>query len=279
MGEVTRTAFVLGGGGRWGAVEVGMLAALTEAGIRPDLIVGTSIGAINGAVYAADPGASGVARLRRLWREVSGSDLLAANVLERVRHVARRKVAVQDTEPLRRLLETSLPCPRFDDLTVPFQCVAASIERACEHWFEHGDLVPALLASSAVPTLFEPVEIDGEHFYDGGLVNSVPLDRAVRLGATTVYVLQVGRIEQPLRPPTRFWEPALVAFEIARRHRFATLLDDAPEGVTVHLLPSGNDLDFDDARQLRWSDLSDTDELVDGAMRAAGAYLAEQERP
>lgn len=250
-----------------------MLAALTEAGIRPDLVVGTSIGAINGAVYAADPGPTGVDRLRELWREVAGSDLLAANVLDRVRHVARRKVAVQDTAPLRRLLESSLPVRRFDQLAIPFQCVAASIERASEHWFDGGELVPALLASSAVPTLFEPVEIDGEHFYDGGLVNSVPLDRAVRLGATDVYVLQVGRIEQPLRPPTRFWEPALVAFEIARRHRFATLLDDAPSGVTVHLLPSGNDLDFDDARQLRWSDLSDTDQLVDGATQAAAAYL------
>lgn len=273
MGDGTRTAFVLGGGGRWGAVEVGMLAALTEAGIRPDLVVGTSIGAINGAVFAADPGPAGVARLRELWREVSTSDLLAANVLERVRHVARRKVAVQDTAPLRSLLERSLPVRTFDELAVPFQCVAASIERAAEHWFRSGDLVPALLASSAVPTLFEPVEIQGEHYYDGGLVNSVPLDRAVRLGATRVFVLQVGRIEQPLRPPTKFWEPALVAFEIARRHRFATLLDDAPAGVDVHLLPSGNELDYDDTRQLKWSDLSDTDELADGARQAASAYL------
>jgi NTE family protein len=276
MNETPRTAFVLGGGGRWGAVEVGMLAALSDAGIRPDLIVGTSIGAINGAVFAADPGPAGVARLRELWREVSGSDLLAANVFERVRHVARRKVAIQDTAPLRRLLESSLPVRRFDDLPVPFQCVAASIERAAEHWFEHGDLVPALLASSAVPTLFEPVEIDGEHFYDGGLVNSVPLDRAVRLGATTVYVLQVGRIEQPLRPPTRFWEPALVAFEIARRHRFASLREDTPEGVTVHLLPSGNDLGYDDTRQLRWSDMGDTDRLIEGAMESASAYITAQ---
>lgn len=256
-----------------------MLAALTDAGIRPGLIVGTSIGAINGAVFAADPSPTGVSRLREMWREVSTSDLLAANVLERVRHVARRKVAVQDTAPLRRLLETSLPVRTFDELAVPFQCVAASIERAAEHWFDHGDLVPALLASSAVPTLFEPVQLGGEHFYDGGLVNSVPLDRAVRLGATTVFVLQVGRIEQPLRPPTRFWEPALVAFEIARRHRFATLLDDAPTGVTVHLLPSGNDLDFDDTRQLKWSDLSDTDELADGAMAATAAYLSGIDRP
>ena len=253
-----------------------MLAALVDAGIRADLVVGTSIGAINGAVYAADPGPSGIDRLSALWRDVTNSDLLSTNVLERVRHVARRKVAIQDTEPLRRLLARSLPTERIEDLAIPFQCVAASIERAAEHWFTSGELVPALLASSAVPTLFEPVEIDGEHFYDGGLVNSLPLDRAVDLGATTVYVLQVGRIEQPLRRPTRFWEPALVAFEIARRHRFASLRDDTPDGVTVHLLPSGNELGFDDTRQLRWSDMGDTDELIDGARRSASAYLAEQ---
>jgi NTE family protein len=253
-----------------------MLSALVDAGIRPDLVVGTSIGAINGALYAADPEPSGIDRLRELWRDVTTSELLSTNVLERVRHAARRKVAIQDTEPLRQLLTTSLPVERIEDLAVPFQCVAASIERAAEHWFVSGALVPALLASSAVPTLFEPVEIDGEHFYDGGLVNSVPLDRAVRLGATTVYVLQVGRVEQPLRPPTRFWEPALVAFEIARRHRFASLREDTPEGVTVHLLPSGNDLGFDDTRQLRWSDMGDTDRLIEGAMESASAYITAQ---
>ena len=80
--------------------------------------------------------------------------------------------------------------------------------------------MPAVLASCAVPGLLPPVEIDGEHYFDGGLVHSIPVGRAVALGASTVYVLQVGRIESELTVPRRPWEVGLVAFEIARRHRF-----------------------------------------------------------
>lgn len=109
---------------------------------------------------------------------------------------------------------------RIDDLAVKFECVAASIEHATAHYFSTGLLVEAILASSAVPGMFPPVEIDGEHFLDGGLVSSIPLDRAIAHGATTIYMLQVGRVEAPLAPPSNPWEVAMVAFEISRRHRF-----------------------------------------------------------
>jgi len=274
--ENPKTAFVLGGGGRWGAVEVGMLRALAEADIRPDLIVGTSIGAINGAMFASDPTPAGIDTMNQLWDDVAKSDLLGANVWERVKTLTRTRVAIQDAAPLREMLERSLTVERIEDLATPFQCVAASIERAAEHWFDRGPLVDALLASSAVPSLFPPVEIDGEHFYDGGLVDSVPIDRALDLGATRVYVLQVGRIEQPLRPPTKFYEPALLAFEIARRHRFVRATDDVPDGVELHLLPSGNDVEFDDPRQAKWSDMSETATLLEDAYAASTAYLEQQ---
>ena len=146
------------------------------------------------------------------------------------------------------------PYRKIEDLEIPFQCVAASIERTAEKWFSEGPLIDALLASSAVPALFPPVEIAGEHYYDGGLVNSIPVDRAVKLGASRVFVLQVGRVESSLRVPERLHEAALISFEIARRHRYAAQIEDMPEGVEVHVLPSGNTVDFDDRRQLRWSD-------------------------
>lgn len=133
--------------------------------------------------------------------------------------------------------------------------------------------MPPLLASSSIPGLFPPVEVNGEHFYDGGLVNSVPISRAIELGATTLYVLQVGRVEQSLQVPKRWYEAGLVAFEISRRHRFSTLHDQLPDGVTVHLLPSGNTLEPDDRRQLNWSDFSDTDTLIADARVATTTYL------
>ena len=91
--------------------------------------------------------------------------------------------------------------------------------------------MPAVLASCAVPGLLPPVEVDGEHYFDGGLVDSIPVGRAVALGASTVYVLHVGRIERPLTVPRRPWEVGLVAFEIARRHRFHEEMSALPSSV------------------------------------------------
>jgi len=223
VSEVIKTAYVLGGGGRWGAVEVGMLRALNEAGIEPDIILGTSIGAFNGSVIAAEPGPVGVQRLTGLWDELTGADLFQASVLSRIRNVATLQPAIHRSAELQLVLEHVHGADKnIEDLQIPFQCVASSIERAAEHWFAKGPLIPALLASSAVPVLFPPIEIEQEHFYDGGLVNSVPLGRAVELGASVIYVLQVGRLEAPLRPPERLHEAALISFEIARRHRYAS---------------------------------------------------------
>lgn len=274
MSDIRKTAFVLGGGGRWGAVEVGMLKALEDKGIRPDLILGTSIGAFNGSVIAAEPGVEGVDRLVRIWKEIAASNLFSGGAYDRVKAVATLQPAMHGSAALRALLEeVHDPDSRIEELEVPFQCVAASIERAAEHWFTEGPLIDALLATSAVPLLFPPIEINQEHFYDGGLVNSVPLRRAVKLGADVVYVIQVGRVEAPLRPPERLYEAALISFEIARRHTFATAMQEIPEDVAVHLLPSGNPVMFDDWRQLKWRDTGSTDELMEGAYEASMSYL------
>ncbi|MGZ4616533.1 MAG: patatin-like phospholipase family protein, partial [Actinomycetes bacterium] len=174
-----------------GANEVGMLRALLEEGVRPDLVVGTSVGAINGAAVAADPTVSAVVKLTEVWHSVADTDLYSGSALRRVRHLARTRTHVHPNEPLRSLLREQFGDTLIEDLPVPFQCVAASIERAAEHWFETGPLVDAVLASAAVPGVLPPVRIGDEHFLDGGLVNSIPVGRAVALGATTIFVLQV----------------------------------------------------------------------------------------
>src|SRR5919199_6802907 len=181
------TAFVLGGGGVLGAAEVGMLQALFEHGVRPDLVVGTSVGAINGAFVAADPAPSAVERLREVWEELASQRIFAGSVLTRVGTLVRTRTHLHPREPLRDLLEAHLPVRTFAELRVPFQCVAASIERAAEQWFTDGALIEAVLASCAVPGLLPPVEVDGEHYLDGGLVHSIPVGRAVALGADRIY--------------------------------------------------------------------------------------------
>jgi NTE family protein len=268
-------AFVLGGGGVLGAHEVGMLKALAEAGIHPDLIVGTSVGALNGVMVAADP-AEAVTRLGELWRDEGVGEAFAGSLFGRVATLARSGTHLHSSEPLRRMLEELLPVRRIEDLVVPFQCVAASVERAAAHWFSHGPIVPAVLASTAVPGLLPPVSIGGEHFFDGGLVHSIPVGRAVALGAREVYVLHVGRIETPLAVPRRPWEVALVAFEIARRYRFAEEMASLPGDVTVHVLPAGVDGSRTgaDMSQLRYRNFSRVDEHIERAHQASAAYLA-----
>jgi NTE family protein len=264
------TAFVFGGGGLLGASEVGMLRALMEAGHRPELVLGTSIGAINGAVVASDPTPGVVDALVETWESLSSSDILSGP-LRRLRVAAATRTHLHSIEPLRKLIEDRLGPLDIDDLQIPFQCCAASIERAAETWFRHGPLAAAVAASCAVPGLFPPVEIDGEHYLDGGLVNSLPVGRAVALGADEVFVLHVGRIEQPLTVPTWPWEVAIVAFEIARRHRFAADMAAVPEGVTVHVLPAG-DVRSPSAN-LRYRDTKLVRGRIDAAYQASLAFL------
>ena len=270
-------AFVLGGGGLLGAHEVGMLRALLEAGIVPDLVVGTSVGAVNGVVTAASPSNEAVERLAELWRDLDSSGLFAGSVLGRLRTLARTRTSLHTDEPLRELLDRHLPVRTFDELAVPFQCVAASVERAAEHWFTSGPLIDAVLASCAVPGLLPPVQIGNETYLDGGLVHSIPVGRAVALGARTLYVLQVGRIERPLRAPRRPWEVGLVAFEVARRHRFAADMASLPAGVTAHVLPTGlPETPTDLRRQLRYRDSAGIGDRIESAYAATAAYLSRE---
>jgi NTE family protein len=282
---------VLGGGGVLGAAQVGMLRALFRHGIRPDLVIGTSVGAMNGALVAADPGEGVTDRLVRLWASHEAREVFGDSMPRQLRRFAVR-THLHSPQPLRRLLVRELGegCG-FGDLKVAFHCCAASIERAAEHWFgppghgpvsgpwpavqehEQVPVVEAVVASSSVPGLLPPAQIGGEHFVDGGIVNPIPVGRAVQLGARRVFVLQVGRIERSLSPPRRPWEVALVAFEIARRHRFARELAEVPPGVQVHVLPTGGGEPRDDS-PWAYRDMAAVGRRISRAYTASRRYLA-----
>ncbi len=270
-----RTAFVLGGGGVLGAAEVGMLGALMDAGVHPDLIVGTSIGALNGALLASEPTPAGVARLEAIWEHAVTDGPLSQSLSRRLRTIASTRArATTHPGPMRRLLEENLSVELIEELPVAFACVAASIERAAEHWFTSGPIVPAVLASAALPGVFPAVEIDGEHYLDGGLVNSIPLDRARKSGAERAFVLQVGRIEQPLTSPERPWDVAIVAFEVARRARFHAALAKSRESIEVHVLPTGGTAPKATEREnFDPFDTSRVTERIGAAREATAEYL------
>ena len=267
-------AFVLGGGGVLGACEVGMLQALIERDIRPDLVLGTSIGAINGAMIAADPSSSTIEAMAGMWNELGAQNVFGESLVSQAKNLLRSKIHLHSSMPLRELLVAQFADRVIEDLAVPFGCVAAGIETAAEHWFTTGPVVEAVLASSAVPGLLPPVEISGTHYMDGGLVDSIPVGRAIAQGADTVYVLQVGRIETPLRAPTRPWEVGTVAFEIARRHRFAATMAALPSGVQIHVLPTGEPVKTGLRQQLKYRDFAAAPHRIAAAYNATQEYLA-----
>jgi NTE family protein len=270
------TAFVLGGGGLRGAAEVGMAKALAETDIQPDMVFGTSIGAVNGAVLSSGPFGERARRLESAWGELTGAGVLRENLWGRVSNMIRHRTHLHTSDGLRDLLLDWLPQRRFEELPVPFECSSACIETSSEHWFDSGPLIDAVLASCAVPSLLPPVEIGGRHYVDGGVVNSIPVSRAIERGATTIYVLHVGNIDTPLRVPKQPWDIAFVSFEIARRHRFNRDLATLPSDVTVHVLPTGANPNakYNDLAKLRYNDSDSIRSNIDLAYRASADYLA-----
>lgn len=272
-----KVAFVLGGGGLRGAAEVGMLKALAEAGIEPDLIVGTSIGSVNGAVVASGPSSTTIPRLEAMWHhQLASSSVFREGLLSRAANLVRYRTHLHSNSALRSLLVEHLDHKTFEKLPVSFQCSAACIETSSEWWFESGLLVDAILASCAVPGLLPPVSVAGRHYIDGGVVNSIPVSRALELGATTIYVMHAGNIDAPLRMPRQAWDVAFVAFEIARRHRYLRDMEHLPAGVITHVLPTGSDPSaaYNDPAKLRYNHGASIRTGIERAYQETSEYLA-----
>jgi NTE family protein len=244
-----------------------MLRALVEHGEVPDLVLGCSVGALNGAAFAQEPTVEGVGRLEALWRGLDGKDVFPSGILPTAVQLARRGASIHGTDGLRRVIESVLRVGRFDDLAVAFQCVATAVDEGTEAWFDDGDLVAAILASAALPAVYPPVEIDGVRYIDGAVVNDIPLSRAVDLGADRVFVLHVGSFDRPRPSPRRPLDMALQAYWIARRHRFARDLAAVPPEVEVTVLPMGT------LPLMRYNDFTRSEALIDQAYRASAAAL------
>jgi NTE family protein len=260
-------AAVLSGGGNHGAVQVGMLRALVEHDIHPEMVLGASIGALNGAAYAQDPTPSGVARLEEVWRGLDHAGILSAGFLPHALALFRRGESVQSNDRLRGLLEGLLRVDTFEELAVPFQCVATDVLGVREVWFTSGPLVDPILASAALPGILPSVEIDGVKYLDGAIVNDVPISRAVALGATTIYVLHCGTIDRPRPEPKRPVDVVVQAYWVSRHHRYKRDLETLPAGVEAVVLPTGA------TPTLRYNDFTHSAELVRSAYDATRAFL------
>lgn len=262
-----QTAFVLGGARNLGAMQVGMLQALLAAGVVPDLVVGCSVGAVNGAAIALDPTPAGADALALLWNSLSRRDVWPVHARRTPVRMVRRGSSVNGNEGLRRVLSDNLPAT-FEELVVPFACVAADLTTGSARWFRSGPLREAVLASAALPGLLPPVEIDGQVLIDGAAVDVVPMAEAVRLGAERLFVLQIKDLEATPRPPTRPIEVLLRAFAISRNARFVHDLAALPASVEVDVLPVVQ------WPRLRYDGFSRNAELIASAREASARHLA-----
>jgi NTE family protein len=191
--------FVLSGGANLGSVHVGMLQALLEAGIKPDVIVGTSIGAVNAAHLAADPSVENVDRLREMWCQVRAGAIFPLSP----RHNARalfRDGAFFSVHLWRKFLEDRAQYTNIEEAAVPLRITATDYEEGRSQVFDSGPVLDAVLASTALPGIFPPYEIDGRYYLDGSISDQLPLKVAIEAGAQTVYVMAVS---VPSPPPDR----------------------------------------------------------------------------
>ncbi|HEX9776083.1 MAG TPA: patatin-like phospholipase family protein [Actinomycetota bacterium] len=263
-----KVAFVLSGGGVLGAMQVGQLEALIGAGIVPDLIVGASVGALNGAAIAARPDMDGVDCLKRTWLGLKSEDIFPGSSVSRALSVVLRGDHLYPNSGIRALID-KVAAQNFEQMPVPLSVCAANMRTGEETWFEHGPIAPAILASTALPGLFPTVEIDGERFTDGGIVNNVPISRAVELGATKIYVLYCASNGSEL--PTRgAFGVLLRAFAHSRAARATLDLKRYAGQADIEVLPT-----FDPGT-IHYKDTSHGTRLYAEALALTSAHLASQ---
>jgi NTE family protein len=230
-------AFVLSGGGPLGAVQVGFLRALFERGIVPDMMVGVSVGALNAVAIADDPSPAGVEALQSLWLRMRKDDLFPGGRLVSAWHAVTRGPSLYSNAGLRRVIDRHLSASSFDELVIPAHVVATDLRTGDEAWFSEGPITEALLASAAMPGVLPPVVIGEGTYVDGGVVNNVPVSRAIALGARQVYVLNVHAANQPRRliRPHDFMMHGMV---LARAQRYRRDIEAFQRKATIVEFPA-----------------------------------------
>jgi len=251
------TAFVLSGGGSLGAVQVGMLQALTERRITPDLLVGTSAGALN-AVFVAAHGTSPAAldRLAATWAALRRDDVFPLRAPQMVLAIAGARDSLCTHSGLDRLVRRHVTFDRLEDAPIPVHLVATDLLTGEEVLLSRGDPVTAVLASSAVPAVLPAVRRDGRTLVDGGLANNAAISQAVALGADRVFVLPTGYACALPTAPTRPLAVAVQALSLLVQQRLladvALYADVVEEVVLPSLCPLRvSATDFRHAEQLR----------------------------
>ena len=187
-----RTAWVMPGGSTFGAIQAGLVSALFEAGVEPDLVVGTSAGSLNAAWLAGDPTARGAEKLRDLWKSMRRTDVFPIQPSRILAGKLGLANHVMGNHGLARWLHNTLPYRRLDDAQIPVTVTATDLDSGEPVYFDSGPALPPLVASCSIPGMFPPVQVDGRWLVDGGPAAFMPISKAVEQGAERVFVLPCG---------------------------------------------------------------------------------------
>ena len=229
-------AFVFPGGASLGAVQVGMLKALQEAGVRPNFCVGSSVGALNAAWVAADP-TRAVADLEEIWLGIRRADMFPVSPMQMGLAVLGRRQYLVPSEGLRQLVSRALPLRRLDAVGVPLAVVTTDVNTGQPVVHTSGAAIPALMASCAIPGIFPPVKIGGRYLMDGAISDNAAIDVAVRAGADRVYVLPSGYACALERPPATALGMTLHALSFVVHQRLIADVGHFADRVDLRVAP------------------------------------------
>ena len=193
-------ALVLSGGGVLGALQAGILRALFRTPYRPDLIVGTSAGALNGAFLSFQPDAEGADDLVNIWSSLRDKSLFMFNPLRVAYQMFTQKLCLFNSDLLEELVVQYAPADDFGATKIPLYITTTNLSRGRKEVFHEGPISRAILASTALPGFFCPVEIDGDQYVDGGVLANLDLQTALDLGATEILAIDLTRCIDGQRP-------------------------------------------------------------------------------
>jgi NTE family protein len=260
--------FVLGGGGSLGAGQVGMLRALRDRGIRPDLVVGTSVGSVNGALLALNPDEA-TARLEDIWQRMTRTRVFPGGPIAQLRTLRQHRNHLFPNTGLAEILRTELAgVDDFASLQLPFGTVAVDAITGEAVLMTSGPLTPAILASSAIPGIYPPVYHDGHVLYDGGVIANVPIRQAIALGAKSLVILDCAFPGHLPRVPETLADAVLFWATLGMRNQAVLESERASAEVPIVYLPGAP------VQAVTPLDFSHTKELISRSYTSSSEFLA-----
>lgn len=262
------TAFVLSGGGSLGAVQVGMLQALTERHHTPDLLVGTSAGAVNASYLAGHgTGRDALEALGGIWARLKRGDVFPVSPQRHLLAVAGVRESMFCSGSLRQIIARHLPYRKLEEAAIGVHVVATNMLSGEEVLLSSGDAISAVLASTAIPGLLPPVRRAGLTLVDGALANNAAISQAVALGADRIFVLPAGVTCALTRPPRSPYASALQALSFLTQQRLIRDVATYADQAELHVIPPLCPLAVSSA------DFSHAAELIDRARHATSRWL------